>query len=62
MYLHSYQEYLAVVDLEDILSFTFSATSFIVVIQADDDRQDRRYFSTSEGREIRPSTLQKHSE
>ena len=35
-----------------MLSFTYSATSFIIVIQADDDRQDRRYFNTSEGREI----------
>ena len=46
------QEYLAVAEVDDVVSFTYSATSFIIVIQADDDRQDRRYFSTSEGREI----------
>ena len=46
------QEYLSVVEMDDIVSFTSSATSFIIVIQADDDRQDRRYFRTNEGSDI----------
>jgi len=47
------QEYLSVIDIADVISVSYSAKNFIMVIAGDEDnQQDRLYFITPHGREI----------